>query len=370
MAKHVGRGGRGGILEANPAREPLETGPKLSFGHGPSIPGDRVLISCVVPDREPYRAEAELLFKSVIAFGGELGRAQRVALFVESADPETASRLNDMGVTVKTCAPVDDWELHANKIRALSGEEDYDVLVVLDCDTVVARDFSSFLDGEGVAACPNARDPLGIELWERLFGYFGLELPAARYREPHQLGETIPYFNSGVLIVPRRYTPQLAESWTRHVHELPKAYAALPDIRRTVLRGFREDFILGDQIALSLALAAERIPHRALPVELNFPTHHTWVRSFGSRDNTWDPYVLHYHHRRLHTGEVLPSSRYHNVNDTIRELNRCLFGSASRGRLATSFSTALGWLHHYNTRRKKVLRRLIRRWSYRDGVRP
>src|SRR3569833_3266136 len=111
----------------------------------------RLLISCVGENDALYTSEVVLLFKTVKKFGGKAAdNAILVANFVNSIDPTIIQSLEDMGVQVRIVGPAEHAkETTSNKIRMLEmddSEYDYDVLIALDCDTVVVRDFSSQID--------------------------------------------------------------------------------------------------------------------------------------------------------------------------------------------------------------------------------
>jgi hypothetical protein len=274
---------------------------------------ERVVVACVAEDRQPFELEVEYLFKTLRYFGGALAVSQCIAYFLRSADPGIVERLVDLDVQVKIVKPVDDRCPHANKIRMLDDKEDFDYLVALDTDIVVARDFSSFLKQSAIGAKPVDHDPLTFDQWRSLFEYFGLEFPSSRYRTSFTLSQTIPCFNSGVLLIPRQYVSTLSEIWAEYVHKLLEAYEELHEIA--------EHSFFTDQFALSLALASGQLPHRALPLEMNFPTHSP-VHTRLSPERL-SPYLLHYHHRLSASSEILYCS-YANVNRVLDEINKRL----------------------------------------------
>src|SRR5215210_6600256 len=106
------------------------------------IPAERVLVATVAENRPPFIHEAEMLFRTLRRFGGALSRSQCMAYFVGSADPAAVERLADLGVATEVVEPFDERRPQANKIRMLETAKDFDYLVALDTDIVVARDFS------------------------------------------------------------------------------------------------------------------------------------------------------------------------------------------------------------------------------------
>jgi hypothetical protein len=281
-------------------------------------PRTRVLVATVAENRSPFVHEAEFLFRSLRRFGGNLSDAPGVVYFVGSADPEAVERLADLGVATEVVEPFDERCPHANKIRMLESAQDFEYLVALDPDIVVARDFSAHIMGASVAAKPVDDERLTLEQWEELFARFGLTLPPARYTTSFTMAETISYFNSGVLVIPREHVQPLAGAWGLFVHRLLEMTANVPSVYEHHL------FRRSDQFALALALAETTLPFRALPLEMNFPTHHAIHPALDP--HRVDPYLIHHHHRVSRTGEVLPCS-YATADAAIADINRHLRGA-------------------------------------------
>ncbi len=336
----------------------------ISPGRSGTVSAERVMITAVAEDRDPYKTEAELLFRTIIGFGGALARAQKRVCFVESVDDRVRARFNDLGVTVKISDRVNPRCPPANKVGALAVDGECDLLVLLDCDMIVARDFSAHLRADVVQAKPVGNDPLGLPLWERLFAHFGLALPTTRYRLAHHRAEKFSYFNSGVLLIPRPYVDPLAKAWRLYIHDLFDAYRVLPDI--AAYRYFT------DQIGLTLALAATGSPVQALPLEVNYPANLRFPPPKGQKQ--WEPYVLHYHHRISPTGRILRCSPFGNINRLIDGVNRYLATSETSPQLIPSrLSKATPWIHHLRKTLNRSLRhrRLIqslRRWALRRAA--
>jgi len=278
------------------------------------IPAERVLVATVVENRPPFVHEAELLFRTLRRFGGDLSRARCVAHFVGFADPAAVERLANLGVSTEVVEPFDERYPHANKIRMLeTAARDFDYLVALDTDIVVARDFSAHVMGASVALKPVDGERLTLKQWESLFARFGLALPLARYTTSNGMDETVPYFNSGVLVIPRDHVQPLAAAWGSFVRRLLDMGADVPEIA-----DYR---FFTDQFALALALAEARLPFRPLPLEMNFPTHRPTHPAL--EPDRLNPYLIHHHHRVSPAGEVLPCS-YATVDAAIADVNRYL----------------------------------------------
>jgi hypothetical protein len=274
---------------------------------------ERLLVATVAEDREPFARETVYLFKTLDHFGGNLSRARRVAYFVGSADSPSAQALADLGVTVKVVEPVDTRSPYANKLRMLDATDECDYLVALDTDVVITRDFSAYIQGSSVAAKPAGRIRLTLDQWRRVFDYFDLEMPQARYLTTARLDETIPYFNDGVLLVSKEHLSTLQSEWRSFINKLLDAYPELPEIA--------EHPVFITEFSLALALASAKLPFRALPLGMNFPTDRRVHPALEPR--RLSPYILHHHHRLSPAGELL-FCHYEEVNAVIAEVNACL----------------------------------------------
>jgi hypothetical protein len=146
-----------------------------------------------------------------------------------------------------------------------------------------------------------------------VFAYFDLELPRARYLTTARIDETIPYFNDGVLIVATEHLPTLRAEWESFVAKLLDAYPDLPDVA--------EHPVFITEFSLALALASAKLPFRALPLEMNFPTDRRVHEALEPR--RLPPYILHHHHRISPDGDLL-FCHYDETNTVIAEVNACL----------------------------------------------
>jgi hypothetical protein len=253
-----------------------------------------VLLSCVSENRPDWFDRVRSLVLSVREFGGELSEAPVTVNFVDDVAPEFARPLKRLGAEVRVVAQQNGRNPFSNKLRMLELHEqaDFDLLVALDCDVVVVGDFSAQLSSERIGAKPADYDQFTDREWRRLFGALDIPLPA-RQVVATATGEPIyPYFNSGVLLVPRRLCEELLGQWVRYQGEILDLFRGDP---RLIARRHQ---LHVDQLALACALQAGRLPYEALPVSVNFPTHipvHASTLSGVSR-----PLILHYH------GEISP----------------------------------------------------------------
>lgn len=274
---------------------------------------ERVLIASVVENREPCITETLCLFRSLRRLGGTLAHARATAYFVGDADPRIIEQLADLNVATKVVSTIEPRCPHANKIHMLDEVDDCDYLVALDNDVVIARDFAAFIRGQSVRARPAGRDPMTLDQWRALFTHCGLQLPSARFLTSYDMAETIPYFNSGVLIVPQEHMSPLSKAWRHFVRVVLDAYDSFPDIAQYAF--------YTDQVALPLALTAAQVPYCALPLEMNFLPYAEVHPAMEPKHLS--PYILHHLHSIQPDG-TLKHSSYDNVNATIDAINAAI----------------------------------------------
>jgi hypothetical protein len=229
----------------------------------------RLLLSCVSENRPAWYDKVYNLVLSVRTFGGSLAGAAVVVNFVGGADPKVSAELEGLGAEVRVVERFDVRNPYANKLRMLelAKELDFDVLVALDCDTVVAGDFRDLVPADRVGAKPADLDRLTDDEWRRLFGALRVPVPE-RSVVATVTGEPMyPYFNSGVLSVPRDRCLDLLRGWSHYSDAVLELFDRRPDVipKRWQLHS--------GQYALACALIDGGFPVQPLPVTMNFPTH-------------------------------------------------------------------------------------------------
>ena len=258
----------------------------------------RVRVATVAPAVEPWRSEVLRLVRSVRVLDSPLRAAQIVCYIDRVADSELASALHDLSATVRLISPVDARAAMGNNQVMLDDDGSYDWLVALDCDIVVTGDFSAELAGDALGAAPvnNALVPLGE--WRQFFECFGLEMPSERFRSLQHATVCPPYYNAGVLIVPSRLVTPTRKAWAQWLARVVDAFE-----EGQVPVTFRSRKAFSDQLAFMLAVAAERIPHRALPVEMHVATKVPIHPMF--HPEIIEPSFIHYHHHVDDRGNLI-----------------------------------------------------------------
>ncbi len=257
---------------------------------------NRVLFSCVAENRRDFFDKAEGLVLSLRRFGGALSEEPFVVHFIDGVRPEYRTRLLALGADVRVVPRRDVRNPWANKLRMLELHElpRFEHLVALDCDVVVVGDLSQgIVWSEQVMMKPADYDRLKDRDWARLFSALGIPLPQARVVATSTGRQMIPYFNTGVLVVPRSRCEELRIAWAKSLDDIYVLFDRQPHV---VPRPWQWH---ADQMALACALAESRLKCGVLPVSVNFPTHAHVKRS--SLAGIQSLYALHYHQQ--HDGD-------------------------------------------------------------------
>ena len=136
----------------------------------------KLLISCVAEDTPAWAEKVRLLSLSIRRFGGALADAPFIANFVGSTNSAKIAGLDRLGVDVRRVLPLDARCPWANKLRMLEMPEilDCDVLLALDCDTLVMGDVRPLLSVDALCAVSEIPTPLPERGWRIVFDEFGL----------------------------------------------------------------------------------------------------------------------------------------------------------------------------------------------------
>jgi len=126
--------------------------------------------------------------------------------------------------------------------------------------------------------------------------------------------DSIPYFNSGVIIIPKKLVDIIYNSWKFYINSLMKNSSNFSFIQN--------NSFYTDQIALCLAIHQNNIPFKELPLEMNFPTHIDLHQNCLVENIS--PYLIHYHHRITKLNHIRHTWHYENINKIIDKINNKL----------------------------------------------
>jgi hypothetical protein len=281
----------------------------------------RILLSCVCENEKGFHERVLLLLATARSLGGRLAHSLIVVNVVGAPDAGFVRSIERLGAELRIVpGPGAGRPPHANKLRMLelAGREDFDVLLAVDCDIAVARDPTPLISSEAISVVPADTDPLHTAQWRELLATLEIA-PRQRSVRATTTGRPMPpYFNSGVVAVPRGLCAPLLSSWS----------AALDEVSELWLRDAkvipRSKRFFADQYALMAALLRDGLPWSAASRELNFPTH---VSLNAGLVRGLRPALLHYHEEFDHRG-FLFRPRCAVANAAADHVNRCHRDSA------------------------------------------
>ena len=241
------------------------------------------VFTCVAEPTKRFLEESARLLMSVRWFGGSLGQARFVLGCTGPVPPEALKLFDHLGAEIITIGRYDLTHAHSNKIALLSSPTlaGHDMVVLLDCDTLLVQDPGLWLDQTLVAAKLADLPTVSLTEFQAIFDYFRYRMPSARYHHELTGDPCIAYCNSGVIVVPEKYRERLANQWdywNRQVLTLPETLSF--------------NRVHADQISLTLALENSHVPFAPLPVEMNMPAH---FERYPESWHTIDPVIVHYH---------------------------------------------------------------------------
>lgn len=260
----------------------------------------KLQVTCLGENSSNWFTGIQNLALSLRRLPGPLAEARMVAHFVGGVEPPFVEGLERLGVITRVVEPMPGAG-PANKLRMFEPgpEDEFDLLVALDCDVIVSRDFTDLLTAEAIGVKAVDFDRLKQRDWRKLCAAADIDAGHdAELRATTTGRATPPYFNSGVIIVPRDLCPRLREAWMQSYEWLRARLAEDPHLLPRHLHWF------GEQISLALGIRAADLPWEELPAGMNFPTH---VR--GRADESLEgsaPYVLHYHGQIDPQGFLIP----------------------------------------------------------------
>jgi hypothetical protein len=249
------------------------------------------LVACVGENDRRWLDRIRNLAISVRQLGGTLSDSPIIAIFADDVDPSFRSLLRPWDVQVRTFRRYDHRCIYFNKLSMLSLAEDYsfDVLLALDCDTVVTGDVTHVLPINAVGAVLDWDRPFRDGDWLRLYGQLGIR-PPQRVTHPYDGAEAFPYYNSGVICVPYSVCRRLQDEWTTTAEDIWRTYEPPERYRNYAYERCRHRWEAHDQLAFTCALLRGGFSVHTLPTSLNYPTSFPFKR----QEPLQPPFILHY----------------------------------------------------------------------------
>jgi hypothetical protein len=302
LTKCVKRGGVHGMSMGQVFAETIAR--RLMFDKLPVMPGPvraaDVVVGLLTENAPRMLTQAIRLLRSIRWSGGELTQARIVVCGVGPLEAAARSTIETLGAEVRIVTRFHPANPTGNRHQLIAEllTLPQEVLFLLDCDTLVVRDPLPYLDGSVFQGKITPTPTVSDEVFERLFAHFNLVKPARAHITSFSGTPTIPYFNSGVLVVPTALARRLAPVWRRYNEIL----AEQPDLAAPCERHML-------QASLSLALVETGVPYRELPAEMNFQVNFQVNAPHLKPPPGFvetDPVIIHYHQLATDDGFLLP----------------------------------------------------------------
>jgi hypothetical protein len=273
-----------------------------------------LLVGCVAGNDPRSLGQALRLVQSIRWFGGGLAIARVMVCVVGEPEQSFRQAFESYGAEVRIVSPFHRRNPAADKLQFFpeAWEAGCEMLLLLDCDTVVVQDPLPWMRRGSFQAKIAPLPTVTPEVFERVFRHYGLPLPPREHVNSFTGTATIRYCNSGAILVPSDLARQIIPVWRDYNARLADELEILHPCERQC-----------NQASLSLALAACPIPFEEAPVELNFQlnlSHLPPPRGYFAVD----PAILHYHDRvdsegyLLHTPYPFVQARAEAFNRRLR----------------------------------------------------
>lgn len=276
----------------------------------------KFVIGCVSENNQKYLSESLKLVKSIRWFGGSLSDSDLIVCVVDEVDPLYKEQFEYWGATVRVVERFHPAHPQSNKLRFLELPElyNYEVVMLLDCDTIVVQDPFKYIDKKSVQARIAGYPTVPHEIFVELFMVYGIKIPEKKYFCAVSGDKTILYCNAGVLVFPKKMLDNIANAWINITKELCDNIEILKESKNYC-----------EQASLSLALCKTGLPFSELPIYMNCPVHVS-AENFHKNLMTCDPVIIHYHHRVDENGLIIAG---HNpfVRNRVEAFNRALINN-------------------------------------------
>ena len=290
---------------------PAPSPPRAQTG----LTGQDFLVGCVAENDPRVLGQALRLVQSIRWFGGEMADARMRICVVGELGRSFRRELERCGAEVRIVPRLQQHHRVANQPQLFPEvwETGREMLLLLACDTVVVQDPLPWMRRDSLQARIAPLPTVTPEVFERVFQQYGLPLPAREHVNSFAGTPTIPYFNSGMILLPSHLARQILPVWSDYNQRLIEEPGILHPCERQ-----------SHQASLSLALAACPVPFAEAPVELNFQLN---LSHFPPPEGFFavDPAILHYYDRAdpegylLHTPYPFAQVRIEAFNRRLRQ---------------------------------------------------
>jgi len=244
-----------------------------------------LVIGCVTEPIPKYLQQASRLLLSLRWLGGSVSDVPFVLCTTGKLSAETESFFKKHGATIVLIERFSQEHGPSNKIRffELSLLDEWDQILLLDCDTVIVQDPSQFLYTTGLSAKIADAPTVTSSQFQDLFPVFELDMPLEDYVHDVDGSKCISYFNSGVILLNKAWREKFVNAWSYYNNAVIKKWDVL-NINK----------FFTDQVSLTLAVNAISIPLSPLHSAMNLGCHFP-AKRYPNEFYDIDPIIIHYH---------------------------------------------------------------------------
>ena len=250
-----------------------------------STPQNSLVIGCVTEPVPKYLQQASRLLLSLRWFGGKIADSPFILCTTGILSVETELFFKKYGAKIVLVDRFSQAHGPSNKIRFLELDllDEWDQILLLDCDTVIVQDASEFLFTSGLSAKVADLATVTTAQFQDLFPEFGLTMPPEKYVHDISGEQCITYFNSGVILLNSAWREKFVNAWSYYNKSVIEKWETL-SINK----------FYTDQASLTLAINAISIPLTPLPSAMNMAGHLP-AQSYPDHFFEIDPIIIHYH---------------------------------------------------------------------------
>ena len=246
---------------------------------------DSLVIGCVTEPIAKYLQQAARLLLSLRWFGGKIADSPFVLCTTGKLPAETELFFKRHGAQIVLIDRFSKQHGPSNKIRFFELDllDEWDQILLLDCDTVIVQDPSEFLHTSGLSVKVADLPTVTTEQFQDLFPKFKLTMPPEKHVHDISGEPCISYFNSGVILLNTTWREKFAKTWSLYNKSVIENWESL------TINSFYTD-----QVSLTLAINAISIPLTLLPNKMNLAGHLS-AQSYPDNFFDIDPIIIHYH---------------------------------------------------------------------------
>lgn len=298
---------------------------------------ERVLVAASLgPDEWDFLRYTNLIV-SMGHYGGELGRARYLVFVPADLPTEMRQALTDLGVEVRVHPASHADVLALHPLFCVDEEDDYDVLIALGLDAVIAGDFSAYVTDDVLGARLACHSAATDQAWTHAATLLGRTLPTIRPAAVQDGAARPPCFDPNLLIVPKISVGRLRAQWQANHERLQSVSPGDADAA----------------LSLSFALLQPDLAVKLLPLALGFPVPGQVHESFAP--HSCEPLILSCVLDATALQQGLPSSGYAKPDAAIQRINTLLIGAAPAPAEASPPLPAVRRITQYRDRKRRTI---------------